>query len=66
MNIIANGKARQVPDGLTVEMFLRHLALRVDSVAVERNGEALTRSELPSSRLEEGDRLEIVKAVAGG
>jgi sulfur carrier protein len=33
---------------------------------VERNGEALVRSELDGVVLADGDRLELVRAVAGG
>ena len=66
MVISANGKHRQVPEGLTVEGLLELLSLPRDSVVVERNGEALARSEMASVRLADGDRLEIVRAVAGG
>lgn len=66
MVVVANGRVRDVPDGMTVLEFLDHLSLRADNVAVERNGEALVRSEFARARLSEGDRLEIVKAVAGG
>lgn len=66
MKVIANGVERQLPDRLTVAGLLDHLSLRADNVAVERNGEALVRSELATVRLCDGDRIEIVKAVAGG
>jgi sulfur carrier protein len=33
---------------------------------VERNGEALVRSEMDAVTLADGDRLELVRAVAGG
>ena len=36
------------------------------TVVVERNGEALVRSELDGVVLADGDRLELVRAVAGG
>ena len=66
MRVIANGAMREVPDELSVQQLLEHLALRPDNVAVERNGEALVRSDFGRVRVEDGDRLEIVKAVAGG
>ena len=66
MQVTANGAARQLPDGLTVEQVLTKLKLRPDSVAVERNGEAVARSEFPRLEVRDGDRLEIVRAVAGG
>lgn len=36
------------------------------SVVVEHNGEAVAPSEFPRRQVREGDRLEIVKIVAGG
>jgi sulfur carrier protein len=36
------------------------------TVAVEHNGEALIKSEHAGITLQDGDELEIVKAVAGG
>jgi thiamine biosynthesis protein ThiS len=35
-------------------------------VVVERNGEPLTPSALHTTQLADGDRLEIVRIVAGG
>ena len=64
--VVANGSEREVPDGATLEEALAALRLAVDSVAVEHNGEAVARSEFGRVSLAEGDRLEIVKAVAGG
>ena len=36
------------------------------SVVVEHNGEAVAPSEFSARRMHAGDRLEIVKIVAGG
>jgi len=64
--IIANGKniAANVP--CSIEAFLLAQNLRPRSVVVEHNGEAVAPSEFPSRILNAGDRLEIVKIVAGG
>jgi sulfur carrier protein len=45
---------------------LSSLGLRVGSVVVEHNGTALLRSEVQAAVLADGDRLELVRAVAGG
>ena len=66
MRVVANGKARDVGAGTTLPAFLESLGLHADNVAVEHNGEALARSEFGAVVLADGDRLEIVKAVAGG
>ena len=66
MQVIVNGRASQVPDGTALPDLIESLGLRVGSVVVEHNGTALLRSELPGVQLAEGDRLELVRAVAGG
>ena len=64
--VIANGKhiAFQVP--CTIEQFLVSQQLLPRSVVVEHNGEAVAPSEFSKRQLNDGDRLEIVKIVAGG
>ena len=64
--IIANGKevAAHVP--CTLEEFLVAQQLLPRSVVVEHNGEAVAPSEFSGRRVQAGDRLEIVKIVAGG
>ncbi len=66
MEVIANGKPRTVGDGLTVDGLIRSLGLDPLYVIVERNGEPLERKRYGEVTLEEGDRLELVRAVAGG
>ncbi len=46
--------------------FLQQLDLPPRSVVVELNGEALTPSSFTEQQLQAGDRLEIVRIVAGG
>lgn len=64
--ILANG--REIPASLpcTVEEFLLAQNLLPRSVVVEHNGEAVTPSEFALRQLKAGDKLEIVKIVAGG
>lgn len=45
---------------------LEQLGLGAKWVVVERNGEPVERRAVAETRLEEGDRLELVQAVAGG
>lgn len=45
---------------------LAHLGWDKRAVAVERNGDALVRSEHATTTLADGDTLEVVKAAAGG
>ena len=64
--VTANGKETQVTTPCTVEDFLQQLELPPRSVVVELNGEALTPSSFAGKQLQSGDRLEIVRIVAGG
>jgi len=64
--IIANGQPLPVKLPCTIESFLVAQNLLPRSVVVEHNGEAVAPSEFSSRALKPGDRLEIVKIVAGG
>ena len=66
MHVTANGDAVELADGATVADLLAALGLGGRWVLVERNGEPVRRSDLHTTRLAEGDRLELVRAVAGG
>lgn len=64
--IIANGKSVAVNLPCTLEGFLLAQNLLPRSVVVEQNGEAVAPSEFSRRQVQAGDRLEIVKIVAGG
>ena len=66
MKITANGQTFELPAGTSLPDFIRARGLAPERVVVERNGEALTPSETLATVLAEGDRLEIVRIVAGG
>ncbi|HMC41460.1 MAG TPA: sulfur carrier protein ThiS [Acidimicrobiales bacterium] len=66
MEVLANGAPVRVPTGATVSDLLTQLGLGAKWVLVERNGDPVARAELSRTRLTEGDRLELVRAVAGG
>ena len=66
VRVIANGKPRDVNGGTTVDELIRSLGLDPRWVIVERNGEPLDRKLYGEARLADGDRLELVRAVAGG
>jgi thiamine biosynthesis protein ThiS len=65
-SIIANGKSIEAKLPCSIEEFLVAQKLLPRSVVVELNGEAVAPSEFSQRRLNAGDRLEIVKIVAGG
>lgn len=66
MSVTANGKPITAALPCTLEQFLVAQKLLPRSVVVEHNGEAVAPSEFAQRQLKAGDRLEIVKIVAGG
>jgi thiamine biosynthesis protein ThiS len=64
--VIANGEKIEAQFPCTIEQFLEAQKLLPRSVVVEHNGQAVAPSEFGERALAEGDRLEIVKIVAGG
>jgi sulfur carrier protein len=66
MRLIVNGEERQVADGATVAALLDELAIRRDGTAVALNDDVVPRGEHTVRTLNDGDRLEIIVAVAGG
>jgi sulfur carrier protein len=65
-SVTANGKVFDLEEGLTVAEFIRWRGLDPRHVVVERNGEPLERRRYEEVHLADGDRLELVRAVAGG
>jgi thiamine biosynthesis protein ThiS len=65
-NVIANGREVQAQLPCTLEAFLVTQKLLPRSVVVEHNGDAVAPSEFSARMLQTGDRLEIVRIVAGG
>ena len=66
MVVVANGDEVEVPEGASVADLLEQLGLGKRLVVVERNGEPVPRNDRASTPLQDGDRLELVRAVAGG
>lgn len=64
--VLANGKEIQTVFPTTIEQFLIQQQLLPRSVVVEHNGEAVAPSQFARRQLAPGDRLEIVRIVAGG
>jgi sulfur carrier protein len=64
--VIANGHEIEAALPCSIEQFLTAQGLPPRSVVVEHNGDAVAPSEFARRQLQPGDRLEIVKIVAGG
>ena len=65
-SVTANGRSISVQFPCTLEEFLLAQGLLPRSVVVEHNGEAVAPSQFAARPLAPGDRLEIVRIVAGG
>jgi len=66
VRVLANGDPVDLAEGSSVDDLLTVLGLGGRWVLVERNGEPVPRQDLALTVLAEGDRLELVRAVAGG
>lgn len=61
-----NGEPIELPEGLTVLALLRHLGVKAERVAVERNGTVVKKARHAEEPVAAGDVLEIVTFVGGG
>ena len=67
ITVVANGRPVELPDGSTLTALLATLGVPTKAVAaMEHNGEPVPRSDHDTRPLSDGDRVELVRAVAGG
>ncbi|MGI9114141.1 MAG: sulfur carrier protein ThiS [Chthoniobacterales bacterium] len=66
MNVLVNGERRAVSAARNVAEFVNELELIPATLLIEHNGIALHRDEWGARDLNEGDRIELVRVVAGG
>jgi sulfur carrier protein len=66
MQVTINGRAREIPDGLTVRGLVAHLGLTEGPVAVEINQNVVPRARHAEHEVAAGDVVEIVHFVGGG
>ncbi len=66
VEIVVNGSAKSVPEGLSLERLLGFLGVDPSRVAVERNREIVRKTEWGRTVIQAGDSLEVVWFVGGG
>ena len=66
MEIWVNGEARTVAGGSTLRDLVEELGLSPQGVAVEVNKEVVPRASHAEHVLQDGDRVEVVRAIGGG
>lgn len=68
MNLLINGEAKLFDDIATLAELLRALGFEPErpGTAIALNERVISRRDLVSTPLAEGDRVEIIQAVQGG
>lgn len=69
MKLSINGQDRELPEldaHPTLARLVELLQMKPDRIAVERNGDLVSRSTWEQVALASGDKLEIVQFVGGG
>ena len=66
MRVELNGEPKELNEGTTLSTLIEQLSLAPERVAVELNRDVVRRADWPSTRLSDGDRVEIVHFVGGG
>ena len=67
INLTINGNTRTFEEThFTVAQLVSRMGLEGKRIAIERNGEIVSRTAFAGTDLVSGDRLEIVGAVGGG
>jgi sulfur carrier protein len=66
MLVSVNGEEYELPEAVTVGELVERVGLANQRIALERNREIVPRSEYAATKLAEGDRVEIVRAIGGG
>ena len=66
INLMVNGKPRDLEASIDLESYLTSFGLNLEHVAVGYNGEVVRKDQYADLRLQDGDVLEIVRPVGGG
>ncbi len=66
IELTVNGQAKAVSQGSSIADLMRELEVRIPTVVVEYNGAIIQRETMDQMVLASGDRLEVVRFVAGG
>lgn len=66
IDIRLNGEPHRLDSETTVARLMEELGYSGKRVAVEKNGGIVPKSRHAQTRVEQGDRIEIVVAVGGG
>ena len=66
MIIQVNGEPQEIKEDMSLSELVASLSLKAEQVAIELNQSVVRRAQWESTRLREGDKVEIVHFVGGG
>lgn len=66
MTVIVNGAPRELPDDSTISDLLKRLELDRDGIAVAVDLQVVPRTQHAHTRLRDGSKVEVIRAVGGG
>jgi thiamine biosynthesis protein ThiS len=66
VKVIVNGQAHSVANPQTIDGLVQELKLIPETLLIEHNGRALHRREWQRLAVQDGDKIEFIRVVAGG
>jgi len=66
VKVIVNGQAHSVANPQTIDGLVQELKLIPETLLIEHNGRALHRREWQRQAVQDGDKIELIRVVAGG
>lgn len=61
-----NGQEQDIADGITLKEVLEEAEYRLDVIAVQVNGDIISKDRYASYHLTDGDDIDVVAFVGGG
>ncbi len=61
-----NGQGKDIVEGITLKEMLEEAGYRLDVIAVQVNGDIVSKDQYASYRLTDGDDIDVVAFVGGG
>lgn len=66
MEILINGKPVEVKEGITVDEIPAVTGIKAEGIAIAVENRVIRKPEWCSTKLNNGDRVTVIKAVCGG
>jgi sulfur carrier protein len=66
MHVLLNGEEQEIRDDITIADLLKELQISLQYGAIAVNRKVVRKRDHEATRLQPGDRIEIVRPVGGG